>query len=32
MLFFFIALLRKWNYNVGGELDNFEFGGGMKYG
>lgn len=28
MLFFFIALLRKWNYNVGGEeLDNFEFAG-----
>lgn len=25
MLFFFIALLRKWNYNVGEELDNFEF-------
>lgn len=22
MLFFFIELLRKWNYNVGGELDN----------
>ena len=21
MLFFFIELLRKWNYNVGGELD-----------
>ena len=24
MLFFFIELLRKWNYNVGGELDNLE--------
>ena len=22
MLFFFIELLRKWNYNVRGELDN----------
>ena len=24
MLFFFLELLRKWNYNVGGELDNLE--------
>ena len=29
MLFFFIELLRKWNYNVGGELDNLEVVGGL---
>lgn len=29
MLFFFIALLRKWNYNAGEELDNFEVVGGL---